>query len=103
MTDVPAAHSRSGSPGTGKLLSKPVVSWALYDLAKTIFSMNIVSFFLSIWVVTVMGQTDTLWARATSISMLAMLLTAPILGACRSLSTPVRHSWELIREQSPVS
>lgn len=81
MTYVPAAHSRSGSPGTGKLLSKPVVSWALYDLANTIFSMNIVSFFLSIWVVTVMGQTDTLWARATSISMLAMLLTAPILGA----------------------
>ena len=24
-------------------------------------------------------------------------------GPCRSLSTPVRHSWELIREQSPVS
>ena len=23
--------------------------------------------------------------------------------AIRSLSTPVRHSWELIREQSPVS
>ena len=26
-----------------------------------------------------------------------------ILDAIRSLSTPVRHSWELIREQSPVS
>ena len=24
-------------------------------------------------------------------------------GEERSLSTPVRHSWELIREQSPVS
>ena len=24
-------------------------------------------------------------------------------GMNRSLSTPVRHSWELIREQSPVS
>ena len=24
-------------------------------------------------------------------------------AALRSLSTPVRHSWELIREQSPVS
>ena len=34
----------------------------------------------------------------------ARLLMGITLGeAVRSLSTPVRHSWELIREQSPVS
>ncbi|MEX0893381.1 MAG: MFS transporter [Gemmatimonadota bacterium] len=63
------------------LLSKPVVSWALYDLANTVFSMNIVSYFLSVWVIDVMGGTDTLWARANSVAMLMMLLTAPFLGA----------------------
>jgi UMF1 family MFS transporter len=63
------------------LLSKPVLSWALYDLANTIFSMNIVSYFLSVWVIEVMGGTDTLWAWANSAAMLAMVLTAPFLGA----------------------
>lgn len=57
------------------------MSWATYDLANTIFSMNIVSFFLSLWIIDVMGGTDTMWARANSISMLAMLFTAPLLGA----------------------
>ena len=32
------------------VLTKPVMSWALYDLANTIFSMNIVSLYLSLWV-----------------------------------------------------
>ncbi len=63
------------------LLSKPVLAWALYDLANTIFSMNIVSYFLSVWVIEVMGGTDTLWAWANSAAMLAMVVTAPFLGA----------------------
>ena len=53
----------------------------MYDLANTIFSMNIVSFFLSLWIINVMGGTDTVWAWANSLSMVAMLLTAPLLGA----------------------
>ena len=75
---VRPADARDTGP---RLFSKPVVSWALYDLANTVFSMNIVSFFLSVWVVTVMGHSDTLWAWANSLSMLAMVLTAPFLGA----------------------
>lgn len=63
------------------ILSRPVISWALYDLANTIFSTNIVSFFLSIWLIRVMGGTDTMWGWANSTSMLAVLLTAPLLGA----------------------
>ena len=73
--DTPAAHV------PGKLLSRPVLGWALYDLGNTVFSMNIVSYFLAIWVVNEMGGTDTDWARATSISMFMMLVTAPFLGA----------------------
>jgi UMF1 family MFS transporter len=64
-----------------RILTRRAVSWALYDLANTVFSMNIVSLFLGVWVVIEMGGTDTLWARANSISMLMMMLTAPLLGA----------------------
>lgn len=63
------------------LRSKPVLSWALYDLANTIFSMNIVSYFLSVWVVEEMGGTDTLWGTSISVAMFAVLLTAPVVGA----------------------
>lgn len=65
----------------GRLFTLPIVSWALYDLANTIFSMNIVSLYLSLWVVNVMGGTDTLWARANSLSMVLLLVSAPFLGA----------------------
>ena len=64
-----------------RILTARVVSWALYDLANTVFSMNIVSLFLGLWVVNVMGGSDTIWARANSASMLMMMLTAPVLGA----------------------
>jgi UMF1 family MFS transporter len=73
--------SANGFIGKSSILSRPVVSWALYDLANTIFSMNIVSFFLSLWVIQVMGGTDKMWGWTNSISMLAMFLTAPLLGA----------------------
>ena len=81
MPDTVHPKPRAEAGREGGLFSKPVLSWALYDLGNTIFSMNIVSYFLGLWVVTVMGQTDTIWAWATSLSMLAMLITAPILGA----------------------
>jgi UMF1 family MFS transporter len=68
-------------PTATSLFSRPVLSWALFDLANTVFSMNIVSLFLGLWVVNVMGGTDTLWGRANSISMLMVLVCAPFLGA----------------------
>ncbi len=58
-----------------------VLSWALYDLANTIFSMNIVSLYFSLWVVNVMGGTDADYGNANALSMLLMFLSAPILGA----------------------
>ncbi len=63
------------------VLTKPVMSWALYDLANTIFSMNIVSFYLSLWVVNVMGGTDATWGYVNSLAMVMVFLSAPILGA----------------------
>jgi len=58
-----------------------VTSWALYDLANTIFSMNIVSLYFSLWVVNEMMGSDASYGNANSISMALMFLSAPILGA----------------------
>lgn len=58
-----------------------VLSWALYDLANTIFSMNIVSFYFSLWVVNEMGGSDSDYSYANALSMMLMFLTAPVLGA----------------------
>ena len=64
-----------------RILTRPVLSWASYDLANTIFSMNIVSLYMGLWVVNTMGGTDSMYATANSASMLLMFLTAPLLGA----------------------
>ena len=43
--EVQVAAETSGSVGFWRtVLTKPVLSWALYDLANTLFSMNIVGF-----------------------------------------------------------
>nr|MBA2277348.1 MFS transporter [Chloroflexia bacterium] len=60
---------------------RSVWSWALYDLANTIFSINIVSFHFSLWVVDDKGGRDAHFMLANSLSMGLMFLSAPVLGA----------------------
>ena len=59
---------------------KAIFAWALYDLANTIFSLNIVSIHFGLWVVNDMGANDSIYGYATVISMLLVLATAPMLG-----------------------
>jgi UMF1 family MFS transporter len=58
-----------------------VAGWVLYDLANTIFSMNIASMFLALWAVNVMGASDTAWSLANSLSMAVIFVVSPFLGA----------------------
>lgn len=58
-----------------------VASWILYDLANTIFSLNIVSLYFPLWVVNAMGGTDQQFGNATALSMALMFISAPIIGA----------------------
>jgi UMF1 family MFS transporter len=58
-----------------------VFSWALYDFANTIFSMNIISMFFPLWVTGDMGGKDIHYSFAVSGSMLAAGLTMPVIGA----------------------
>tara|TARA_Y100000588_G_scaffold161455_1_gene175511 strand:+ start:1903 stop:3189 length:1287 start_codon:yes stop_codon:yes gene_type:complete len=64
-----------------KVSKKSIVSWALYDLANTLFSFNIVSIHFALWVVNDMGGTDSHWGIANAVSMMLVLFTAPFLGA----------------------
>lgn len=60
-----------------------VVSWVLYDLANTIFSMAIVSLYYSLWLRDQVGkeQVDGLYSLVTAISMLIVFVASPLLGA----------------------
>ena len=75
-----AAATPSNGGYWGTVLTRPVLSWSLYDLANTVFSMNIVSFYLALWVID-MGGTDATWGYANSLTMALVFLSAPILGA----------------------
>ncbi|MBD3271458.1 MAG: MFS transporter [Elusimicrobia bacterium] len=57
-----------------------VFSWALYDFANTIFSMNILSLYFALWVTVDMGGKDIYYSSAQAISTLAMIILMPLLG-----------------------
>jgi UMF1 family MFS transporter len=74
-------------------------SWALYDFANTIFSMNIVTLYFAVWIVTERGASNTAYSLATSLSSLLVLVGAPVLGAFSDASRrrkPWVIGWTLV-------
>ncbi len=61
--------------------SAAVSSWILYDLANTIFSMNINSIYFSIWITGVLALPDSTFAMANFWSMAAIFVLSPFIGA----------------------
>ena len=59
------------------------MSWVLYDLANTIFSMGVVSLYFSLWVRDEVGaaRADTVYGIITAISMSIIFVSSPLLGA----------------------
>lgn len=57
-----------------------VWSWALYDFAGTIFSMNIITLYFVLWVTIDMQGEDVFYSIALASSMLLAALTAPWFG-----------------------
>jgi UMF1 family MFS transporter len=68
-------------PDTARPSPLGVGSWVLYDLANTLFSLNIVSLYYSLWVVNVMGGRDAEYALANGLSMAVIFFASPFLGA----------------------
>ncbi len=63
-------------------------AWALYDLANTTFSLNVVSRYLPLLVVEDLGGRDLDVSLAYSGSMLLVALAAPVLGAVGYVMKP---------------
>ena len=59
----------------------PVIAWAMYDLANTLFSFTVTSIQLPLWVVNDMGGRDSDYGLASGLSMGLIFLLAPLLGA----------------------
>jgi UMF1 family MFS transporter len=77
----PLPRAGEGAGGWAAHTPLAVAGWVSYDLGNTIFSFNIVSIYLPLWVVNDMGGRDADYGLANSISMGLMFLTAPLLGA----------------------
>src|SRR4051812_12221091 len=56
-------------------------SWALYDFANTIFSMNVATLYFAVWLVSDLGVSNTTDAVANAIASILVFLSIPILGA----------------------
>lgn len=57
------------------------LSWALYDFANTIFSMNVATLYFAVWLVNDLGVSNTLDAVANAAASLLVVLSIPVLGA----------------------
>lgn len=61
-------------------MTRGVVSWALYDLANTIFVFSLLTIYFPLWVVDDKGGSDGTYGLANSLSMALVFLTAPFVG-----------------------
>jgi UMF1 family MFS transporter len=56
-------------------------SWALYDFANTIFSMNIATLYFAVWIVSDLGASNTVYALGNAIASALVVVSIPVLGA----------------------
>ena len=75
MTSHSAAPVRTRASGLERW------SWASYDFANTIFSMNVATLYFSVWLVSDLGASNTLYAGSSALAALLVVLAIPVLGA----------------------
>jgi UMF1 family MFS transporter len=68
------------------------ISWALYDFANTVFSMNMATLFFSAWIVADLHRSNTLLATVNGIASGMIVLSIPLFGAI-SDGTQRRKPW----------
>ncbi|HVD04967.1 MAG TPA: MFS transporter [Gemmatimonadaceae bacterium] len=67
-------------------------SWALYDFANTIFSMNVATLYFAVWLVSDLGVSNRAVAVGNGISSLLVMGSIPVFGAI-SDATRRRKPW----------
>lgn len=68
------------------------LSWALYDFANTVYSMNIATLYFAAWLVADLGRSNTTYAIANGIASAMVVVSIPIFGAL-SDATQRRKPW----------
>src|SRR6267142_678015 len=68
------------------------LSWALYDFANTVFSMNIATLYFSAWLVGDLGHSNTMYATVNGIASALVVVSIPVFGAV-SDATQRRKPW----------
>ncbi len=81
LSPVCVAVALATPNATQHIWTRPTMSWMLYDLANTMFSFAIMTFYFPRWVVNDAGGNDALLSYAVTIPMAIMLVAAPVLGA----------------------
>lgn len=56
-------------------------SWALYDFANTIFSMNVATLYFAVWLISDLGASNTAYAVGNGVSSLLVVISVPVFGA----------------------
>jgi UMF1 family MFS transporter len=78
------ATSPAVAPASAHVITRrSVVSWVLYDLANTIFSMGVVSMYFSFYIRSEVGveHADAAYGLITAVSMGIIFVISPMLGA----------------------
>ena len=66
------------------------LSWALYDFANTVFSMNIATLYFAAWLVGDLGHSNTLYATANGIASALVVVSIPLFGAISECNTKTK-------------
>ncbi len=73
--------SRTGRAAPFRLFSKPVLSWALYDFANTIFSFAVITRYFNEWVIEQNGRPDWHVGLMSFVVGIVLLTAMPAIGA----------------------
>ena len=73
-------------PSSERASVRERASWALYDFANTIFSMNVATLYFSVWVVSDLHSNDLVYATANAAASILMVVAIPILGASTNMT-----------------
>src|SRR5215210_4341717 len=91
-TDTPMRVSATGDLNPSMAPLRERLSWALYDFANTIFSMNIATLYFAAWLVGDLGYSNTLYATVNGIASALVVISIPVFGAI-SDATQKRKPW----------
>lgn len=96
MAELVHGPIAGGEPGDPLVIAlAPVIerwSWAIYEFANTIFSMNIATLYFAVWLVSDLHGSNTDVALGNGITSLLVIISIPVLGAVSDV-TRRRKPW----------